>query len=83
MAIRLSISKIDKQPSLLGRLPRFNLDLRVNKTKIEVLYTPVTETLLRVWKEKKGIVAIAEQQFNEFKKSPLKKSKAKKRSVQK
>jgi hypothetical protein len=83
MAFRLSISKINKQPSLLGRLPRFNLDLRVNTTKIELLYTPVTETLVRVWKEKKGIVAIAEKQFSEFKSSPLKKSKAKKRSVQK
>jgi hypothetical protein len=40
--------------------------------KIELLYTPITETLVRVWKEKKGIVEIAKKQFDEFETSPKK-----------
>lgn len=83
MAVRISFSKINKQPSLLGRLPRFNLDLRVNNTKVELLYTPVIETLIRVWKEKKGLVTIVEEQFSEFNKAPFKKSKTTKKTVRK
>jgi flavoprotein len=60
-----------------------SLDLRINNTKIELLYTPVTETLMRVWKEKKGIVEIAAKQFNEFEKSSSKKSKPIKRKAAK
>jgi hypothetical protein len=75
MAMKLSFSKMENQKGILSRLPRFNLDLRINNMKIELLYTPVMETLVRVWKEKKGIVEIAAKQFNEFEKTSSKKSK--------
>lgn len=80
MSTRISFSRIETPKSLLQRLPRFKLDFRVNRTKIEVLYTPVTETIFRALKEKKGIVAIAKKQFAEFeqiakKKTALKRSK--------
>lgn len=79
MATRLSISKIKKQESILGRLPRFNIDLRFNSTRIQILHTPIIETIMRVIKEKKGLVHIAMKQFNEFDKTSLKKSKVTKR----
>jgi hypothetical protein len=72
MAMKLSFSKTKAKKNLLSRLPRFNLDLRINNMKIELLYTPITETLVRVWKEKKGIVEIAKKQFDEFETSPKK-----------
>ena len=75
MAMKLSFSKLENKKSILSRLPRFNLDLRINNMKIELLYAPVTETLVRVWKEKKGIVEIAAKQFHEFEKTSSKKSK--------
>ena len=83
MAVKLSFSKIENQKSILSRLPRFNLDFRINNTKIELLYTPVTETLLRVWKEKKGIVEIVAKQFREFEKISSKKPKQIKRKTTK
>ncbi len=66
MAIKRSISKIDSKKKIRSKLPRFNLDLRLNNTKIVMLYVPITETLIRMWKEKKGIVEIVKKQFNEF-----------------
>ena len=81
MATRLSISKIKKQESILGRLPRFNIDLRINSTRIQVLHTPIIETIMRVIKEKKGLIHIALKQFNEFDKvSTVKAKVAKKKS---
>lgn len=72
MATRISFSKIEAPKTLLGKLPRFSLDVRFNKTRIVMLYTPVSETLMRVWKEKKGIVDIAKKQFSEFENGTLK-----------
>lgn len=66
MAIKLTFQKIKVEKNLLSRLPRFNIDLRFNNSKIDILYTPMIETLVRVWKEKKGIVAIANKQFTDF-----------------
>jgi hypothetical protein len=83
MAMKLSFSKLKNPKSILSRLPRFNLDLRINNMKIELLYTPVMETLVRVWKEKKGIVEISAKQFSEFKKPTSKKSKQIKRKATK
>ena len=51
MAMKLTFSKIENQKNFLN--PRLNLDLRINNMKIELLYTPVAETLMRAWKKKK------------------------------
>ncbi len=75
MATKISISKINTPKNLLSKLPRFSIDLRFNNTKIVMLYTPITETLMRVWKEKTGIVATAKKQFSEFEKASIKNKK--------
>ena len=83
MAIKLTFSKIENQKNFLSRLPRFNLDFRINNTKMELLYTPVSETLVRVWREKRGIVEVASKQFNEFEKKSLSAVKKAKRKTHK
>ncbi len=80
MAVKLIFSKIEKRKNFLESLPRFNLDLRIHNTKIEFMYTPISETLIRVFTEKKGILEVAAKQFREFEnKSSLSPKKSKRK----